>query len=79
MARHREPIQHGTPGGYKTHRNRGVPMDDECGCRAANAAYASTWRHRRDARRNAREAAYRRLAERFPATFDILIAKELSR
>ena len=31
-------ISHGTAGGYRTHRRRGIPVpaSDPCGCRAAN-------------------------------------------
>ena len=32
-----QPINHGTEGGYQTHKRRGLPVDadDTCGCRAA--------------------------------------------
>lgn len=43
----RQPIKHGTPGGYKTHRKRG-----EDACAACKAAEAQKSKNRRAQRRN---------------------------
>lgn len=44
-----EPIKHGTEGGYKAHRLRGVPIpaDDPCGCSAASRLAGQRRRDRR--------------------------------
>jgi hypothetical protein len=78
----RQPIKHGTYGGYQTHKNRDDEPCDEC--LEANAAYrrkyrASTPRRmQRDRRENAaRSRALWRLAAEYRARFRELVAEEL--
>lgn len=43
------PIRHGTLSGYNTHRSRGVPPTEDCGCLAAKRDYARASARRRRA------------------------------
>lgn len=58
--RQREPIKHGSNGGFQAHKRHGVPIpdDDSCGCRAARHKAQNEYQQaRRDRERQAKEAA----------------------
>lgn len=65
MSRALKPIEHGTYSGWNLHRERGVPMCDEC--RTAQADYARRRRKRNPqvrAAETAKSGAHRRAAFR---------------